>query len=102
MSMNIKLFENLSDALRPIAEYELRRGNTVIRVDAPAGSDCPLAIVFALPLDTVAYRRDIGLPEEINTWSNSDSHYDLEAGYICTRSRHVIAGPLREKRDDTS
>lgn len=86
---------DLAEDLRPILAFELARGNTVVRVDRPAGSLCPLAVILARPLDIVGFRASHDLPPSIDTWENHDSHYPLEAGCICERTRHALAGPLR-------
>ena len=85
---------DLSKNLSAILEFELARGNKVVRVDRPAGSRCPLAVIFARPLDLVGYKRSYGLPANVDTWENRDRHYPVEAGYICERTRHALAGPL--------
>lgn len=84
----------LSTVLRPIVEYELKRGNIIERVDRPAGTRCPLAVIFRKPLDFAGLKATLGLPAEVSTWENRDSHYPLEAGYGCERTRHAIAGPI--------
>lgn len=89
----MKQITDLSDKLRPIYEYEIGRGNRVERVDRPAGSKCPLAIIFALPLDIQGFVRAHGLPNGVKTWSNRDQHYPLEDGYLCEETKHAIAGP---------
>jgi hypothetical protein len=85
---------DLSESLASVIDFELSRGNRIERIDRPAGTRCPLAVIFALPLDIEGYRRLHQLPPGVSTWENRDRHYDLEAGYICERSRHAIAGPI--------
>jgi len=84
----------LAESLRPVLEFELARGNTVVRVDSPAGSRCPLAVIFARPLDFAGFSSAHTLPSTVDMWQNGDSHYPIEAGYICERTRHALAGPL--------
>lgn len=82
----------LSESLRPILEYEIARGNEVVRVDRPAGTNCPLAVIFAKPLDFGGFVH----PNEaaaVRIWQNRDRHYPLERGYVCERTRHALAGP---------
>ena len=86
---------DLAESLDGLLGFELARGNTVVRVDRPAGSRCPLAVILARPLDIAQFKASNRLPDGVETWENRDSHYLLEAGYICKRTRHAQAGPLR-------
>jgi hypothetical protein len=85
---------DLAESLREILAFELARGNTVVRVDRPAGSRCSLAVILASPMDIAGFRVSHEVPSSVDTWQNRDSHYPLEAGYICERTRHALAGPL--------
>ncbi|MDE2343782.1 MAG: hypothetical protein KGL63_10435 [Betaproteobacteria bacterium] len=84
----------LSSSLQPILDFEMGRGNRVERVDKPAGSNCPLAVIFSAPLGISEYAQKYGLPVGVRTWENKDKHYPLEAGYFCERTHHAISGPL--------
>ena len=86
---------DLAKSLSAILAFELARGNTVIRVDRPAGTRCPLAVILARRLDIAGFKASHEFPDCVGTWENRDSHYPLEAGYICERTRHALAGPLR-------
>jgi hypothetical protein len=83
----------LSDALKPILEFEIARGNQVVRVDSPAGTECPLAVILKLPLDIAGFQMANELPAGVTTWETRDRHYPLEAGYACERTKHALAGP---------
>lgn len=83
----------LSKELQPIYDYEISRGNQVERLDRPAGSNCPLAIIFRKPLDVQGFINIHGLPINVKTWENNDRHYPLEKGYICELTRQALAGP---------
>jgi hypothetical protein len=83
----------LSNALKIIVDYELSIGNEVGRIDRPAGTRCPLSVVFKKPLDFKGFEELRGKLEDVDTWENSDRHYDLEAGYFCEKTRQAIAGP---------
>ena len=85
---------DLSDNLRGVLAFELARGNAIARVDRPAGSRCPLAVILARPLDIAGFKAANGLPSGVGTWENRDSHYPIEAGYLCERTRHALAGPI--------
>lgn len=86
----------LSELLLPIYNYEINRGNIVARIDEPAGSSCPLAIIFNKPLDFSGFINKHGLPPEVHTWENHDRHYPLEKGYACEKTQHALAGPLKK------
>lgn len=86
---------DLSEALQPIYDYEISHGNSVERIDRPAGSNCPLAVIFVAPLDISGFASAHGLPKDIKTWENRDRHYPLEQGYVCELTRHALAGPLQ-------
>ena len=85
---------DLSPALAPILAAELARGNRVVRVDVPAGTRCPMAVVLALPLDRRAIESGAGLPSTVRFWESRDLHYPVEAGYVCESTRHTLAGPI--------
>lgn len=92
----MKLPDDLSKSLQLIAEHELARGNEVERIDRPAGSESLLAIVFSKPLDFEGFRKKSALPPNVRVWSNRDRHYDLEDGYVCDSTHHVLSGPMHE------
>ncbi|MFN4352727.1 MAG: hypothetical protein ACK4F6_18160 [Hylemonella sp.] len=84
----------LSKTLEEIVTFEIARGNAVERIDQPAGTRCPLAVIFKRPLDIKGFLSLQSLPSGVETWENRDRHYPLEAGYVCEKTRHAIAGPL--------
>ena len=86
---------DLSNTLKGIYDYEIGRGNRVERVDRPAGSNCPLAVIFHAPFDVSGFVTIYGLPDGVKTWENRDRHYPLEKGYVCERTGHALAAPLR-------
>jgi hypothetical protein len=88
------LIDKLSKNLCGIYEYEIALGNGVVRVDEPAGTNCPLAVVFEKPLHFGAIAADLVLPVGVEKWENRGTHYPLEAGFVCLETRHCIAGPL--------
>jgi hypothetical protein len=88
-------FPDLSPTLQLIHDYEISRGNHVERVDRPAGSNCPLAVIFREALDVSGFINAYGLPDGVRTWENHDSHYPLEKGFVCELTRHALAGPLK-------
>jgi len=85
----------LSSSLKPIVDYELHRGNEIERIDRPAGTKCPLAVVFKKPLDFKGYESQHGKPKGVDKWECRDQHYALESGYVCEKTRQGIAGPIR-------
>ncbi|NOZ13030.1 MAG: hypothetical protein GXO69_05200 [Acidobacteria bacterium] len=86
---------SLSRHLKPIVKLELKLGNTVSRIDEPGGTDCPMAVVFSRPLHFYEIRKELVLSKVIEKWENRDAHYDLEAGFACRETGHIVAGPFR-------
>lgn len=84
----------LSKTLKPLLDFELARGNEIERVDRPAGTKCPLAVIFKKPLDFKGYTDSNGSPSGVSKWENRDRHYPLEAGYVCEKTRQALAGPI--------
>lgn len=84
----------LSERLKPLVDFELLRGNEIVRVDRPAGTKCPMAVIFQKPLDFNGYKEKHGEPAGVDRWKNRDRHYPLESGYVCEKTRQAIAGPL--------
>ena len=85
----------ISKALKPIVDYELSRGNYIERIDRPAGTRCPLAVVFREPLDFRGFQDLNGSLEYVSTWKNRDRHYDLESGYVCEKTNQALAAPVK-------
>ena len=83
----------LSANLRSIYLLEISLGNSVQRIDEPAGTKCPLAVVFEDPLH-FEEAENLGLvSSNVKRWKNVDPHYPLEAGYLCRKTNHALAGP---------
>ena len=91
---------DLSEILLPVVNFEINRGNQIVRIDRPAGSNCPLAIIFIDPLDIPGYLNAHVLEEKLKTWENRDRHYPLEKGFVCKRTGQAIAGPLNTNSVD--
>ncbi len=85
----------LSIALKLTVDFELSKGNEIERIDRPAGTRCPLAVVFKRRLNFKGYEDLYGKPKGVEKWENHDRHYDLESGYACEKTGQVIAGPIR-------
>lgn len=84
----------LSQDLLPIYQLELERGNEVERVDEPAGTNCPYAVVFKKPLHKAEIEEMLDLSPSVKYWESRDPHYSKEAGYRSETTRHAIAGPI--------
>jgi hypothetical protein len=84
----------LSTKLQQALQFELERGNSIERIEQPAGTKCPLAVVLAKPLDIAGFKSAHGLPPGVETWESRDRHYPVQAGYVCERTRHALAGPI--------
>ena len=86
---------SLSDDLLPIYHLELQLGNQVVRVDSPAGTLCPLAVIFRDPLHFEEIGRRLPIAASIARWTSSDPHYPLESGFSSTISNQAITGPTQ-------
>ena len=86
----------LCSHLRPLYEAELGQANAVERVDEPAGSRCPLAVVFQEPLHREILENAIVLTPVVRWVESGDKHYEARgtAGYLCEESRQYVYGPL--------
>jgi hypothetical protein len=85
----------LCQELRPIVELEIRLGNQIVRVDEPAGTLCPFAVIFLNSLHHDLIDSELSISDTVYSWENTDAHYPLESGYKSQSSAHVVAGPLR-------
>jgi hypothetical protein len=92
---------SLSSDLMPIYQLELQLGNQVARVDSPAGTLCPLAVIFRDPLHLEEIGKRLKTPASVTQWTNDDPHYPLETGFSSSVSRHAIAGPTRGSKSGT-
>ena len=92
--------DELCEHLRPVVELELKLGNTIKRVDAPAGTRCPLAVVFVKPLHRSEIDRGVAPAEPVIWHESSDPHYEIggTAGYFCEEVRHFVYGPVATYR----
>jgi hypothetical protein len=81
--------------LQAILDLELGLGNEIAYVAEPAGTACPYAVSLKQPLHHEVIRERGLLPPWIKAWTNTDTHYELESGYACEKTRHSIAGPIR-------
>jgi hypothetical protein len=80
--------------LRLVYDNEIANGNSVERIDAPAGTECEYAVVFNQPLMIWGAPKTAELASTVKYWECRDSHYAIEAGYFCSKHRHSIAGPV--------
>ncbi|WP_157532766.1 hypothetical protein [Hyphomonas polymorpha] len=70
--------KKLSPDLLPIYEDEIARGNEVLRVDEPAGSLCPLAVVFRLPLKRESAPSSQAVGNDVYWHENADPRYEVD------------------------
>ena len=82
--------------LRGVYEYEITHGNMVLRIDEPAGTECPYAVIFAEPLKIWGTPDTGNIPKVVEYWESRDPHYARESGFVCTQHRHAIAGPTSD------
>jgi hypothetical protein len=92
----------LSKNLQPIFEFEQQHGNKVLRIEEPARTKCPYAVVFKYPLHFDEIALDLPLGEAVEKWEYRDYHYCPEAGFFCKETRHAVYGPITgEYPEDT-
>ena len=84
----------LSKNLAPIHDFELSLGNHELRREELMWTKTPLAIIFEQPLHFAEIAQNLLLPPSVERWENHDTHYDLEAGYVCNETGHTLSGPL--------
>lgn len=84
----------LSTTLQPIVDLELQLGNEIARIDEPAGTESPLGVVFKMPLH-IHEVKQLVLSESVYSWESTDPHYEIERGFACKKSKHLVSGPLR-------
>ncbi len=84
----------LSHDLLPIYQLELAMGNEVARVDEPAGTKCPYALVFKRALHKAEIERELELSSSVKYWESRDRHYPQEAGYYSEATGHAVLGPI--------
>ncbi len=90
----------LSEDLRPIYDLEMSSGNSILRVDEPAGTLCPLAVVFAQPLKRGKILTELELSGDVVWHENDDPRYEVDgmAGFTSKKTRHFIYGPIQRGR----
>ncbi len=86
--------KRLSKNLISIYDLELKLGNQILRIDEPAGTKCPFAVVFRDPLHFEKISQELKLPRSVHRWENRDRHYPLEASFVCEETGHVVSGSL--------
>ena len=88
--------QKLSIDLQPIYDYEMANGNSVLRVDEPAGTSCPLAVVFVKPLNKKQIATALKLDRDVTWHENDDPHYEVggTAGFTSKKSHQFVYGPF--------
>jgi len=85
----------LAPNLQAIYDLELSLGNSLDRIEEPAGDRCPFAVIFKSPMHKGKIESALSLPPSVKWWECRDSHYPIQGGYACEETHHAIAGPLR-------
>lgn len=100
MTMKDEARAKLSADLQPLYDMELEAGNSVVRVDEPAGTLCPLAIVMKNPIDKDRLGKCVQSIPSIFWHENNDQHYEAHGmgGYTSTESRQFLYGPLTSSK----
>jgi hypothetical protein len=84
----------ICDALRPILQLELALGNEIEAVLVDGWTQTPFAVSLKRPLHLEEIRTKLGAPSaDVKLWTNTDTHYPLETGFVCEKTRHSLAGP---------
>ena len=86
--------EKISTHLQPIYDLELSLGNSVVQIEEPAGSTCPLAIIFKNPLHRAEIESKVRIPPSVHWLESRDEHYsrDGEGAYKCDETGHAMIG----------
>ena len=85
----------LAPSLQGIYDLELSLGNSLDRVEEPAGDRCPLAVIFKNSMHKDRIKSALSLLPSVKWWECRDPHYPIQGGYTCEGTHHAIAGPLR-------
>ncbi len=85
--------EELCESLQPILKLELARGNEIESINVMSWTNCSYAVNLKNKMDHASVS-NLALPETVQKWECQDSHYSLQSGYSCSKSKHSIAGPL--------
>ncbi len=95
-SVSYASLDSVCEHLREACRLELANGNTILRIDIPAGSKCPLAIVFCDTLKIWGTPATGEFDPCVRYWESKDPHYEIEAGFICDIHRHVMSAPTQD------
>ena len=84
----------ICEPLRPILQLEIALGNEIQSVAVDTWTETPLAVSLKRPLHLEEIRTKLGAPSaQLKLWTNTDTHYPLETGFVCVETRHSLAGP---------
>ena len=73
-------FESVCEHLRDACRRELENGNEVLRIDEPAGTQCPL-VVFRYKLTIIGTLETGDLDSRVRHWESRAPHYELRLDY---------------------
>lgn len=91
--------DKLDPVLLAIFDIEIAGGNQVARVDEPAGTLSPLAVVFKNRLNRSRIEESIKVPDHIVWHENDDQHYEINGmgGYASKSTHQFVYGPLKHR-----
>lgn len=84
----------LSSTLKPSIESECQLGNSIERA-VPWSDEGSITVRFQNALSNETFETAKQQTDTIRIWSCWDTHYALEEGLQCLKSRDTIAGPFR-------
>lgn len=79
--------------IEPVLKYELSRGNNVLDYSKD-WSQVNLSITLEFSMDVKGAKKILSDP--MMYWKNTDTHYSLQEGFLCTKCKQSIAGPLND------
>jgi hypothetical protein len=87
--------QKLSTDLVQIYDWALQEDNVVLRVDEPAGTACPLAVVFTKPIIRADVEAALALSASVFWHESADQHYEVNgmAGFASRASHQFVYGP---------
>lgn len=90
MAEKLELF---SPDLKPMLELELQLGNKIEQVNEWSSDDPRILVTLKKALHFPELKSQLQRPSTVEEWECWDLHYPLEAGLLCKKTGHTLAGP---------